>query len=249
MIKIKPTSPRSSAKRQAILDAAQSCFLELGYANASMDGVAARAGVSKATIYAHFDSKSDLFRAIICRHRDTRISEAQLDALEGNDIRAILTQLGHFLITLFLSPDIMGIYRMVVSEADRHPDLAAIYYETGPINGKRCITEILARLDQRGLLRLDSPQRATDQFVSLLRGETFNRVLLGLPPHESWTAEDTVQEAVETMLLAWGAEASRGMEASGPRDPDGPRAPGSTARDKAARTASGCCLSTSVMAQ
>lgn len=243
MIKTKPTSPRSSAKRQAILDAAQSCFLELGYANASMDGVAARAGVSKATIYAHFDSKSDLFRAIISRHRDTRVNEAQLDALEGNDIRAILTQLGHFLINLFLAPDIMGIYRMVVAEADHHPDLAAIYYETGPINGKRCIAEILTRLHQRGLLHLDDPLRATDQFVSLLRGEIFNRVLLGLPPHERWTAEGTVRDAVETMLLAWGANVTRGPNASmgETTSPD--------ARSTAARTASGCCLSSSVMAQ
>jgi TetR/AcrR family transcriptional repressor of mexJK operon len=60
-----PGRPKDLAKRQAILDAAKTLFLTKGYANTSMDAVATQAGVSKLTVYSHFNDKETLFSAAV----------------------------------------------------------------------------------------------------------------------------------------------------------------------------------------
>ena len=60
-----PGRPKDLAKRQAILDAAKILFLSNGYASTSMDAVAAEAGVSKLTVYSHFNDKETLFSAAV----------------------------------------------------------------------------------------------------------------------------------------------------------------------------------------
>lgn len=203
----KPLTPRSAAKRAAMLDAAQSCFLDNGYANTSVDEVAARAGVSKATIYAHFNSKDDLFGAIICRRCDDQAEGmASLSLPEGSDARAMLRQIAQRLLALFLSPSVMGIYRMVVAESVRHPELAKTFYEAGPVRGKKRIASLLEQMRERGLLSFGDSQHVTDLFVGMLRGECFNRVLLGLEANPVITPASTVEAAVDAMMAAFGPE-------------------------------------------
>ena len=61
----RPPALRSTLKKRQILDGARQVFLLNGYAGASMDEIAIQAGVSKGTLYNHFDSKDDLFRSLI----------------------------------------------------------------------------------------------------------------------------------------------------------------------------------------
>lgn len=201
----KSPTPRSAAKRAAILDAAQVCFLEHGYASTSMDMVATRAGVSKATIYAHFDSKDLLFGAIICRRcEDQAIGLGGVTLPDGVDARTALTAIARHLMSMLMAPEVVEIYRLVVAESPRHPDLAQVYYEQGPARGKQRIAEALAGLSARGLLRVPDPWKATDLFVNMLRGEVFHRALLGLPPSDRMTLDDTIAEAVEVMVRGYG---------------------------------------------
>jgi TetR/AcrR family transcriptional repressor of mexJK operon len=202
----KTASPRSTAKRAAILDAAQVCFLDHGYANTSMDMVAARAGVSKATIYAHFENKDDLFGAIIRRRCDDQSDGiGGVNPAEGADARAVLYAMGRHLMNMLMTPEVMGIYRMVVSEAARHPDLAKVYYEMGPLRGKKMLADILDALAARGELNLANSWQAIDQFIGMLRAECFHRALLGLPADEARAGLDaTIEGAVEVMMRAYG---------------------------------------------
>lgn len=201
---LKPCSTRSSAKRSAILDAAQACFLDHGFASTSMDLVAATAGVSKATIYAHFQSKDELFGAIIQRRCDDQAEGlGALSVDESLDARAALTEIARKLLALVIEPKVLGIYRMVVAETPRNPDLARIYFEAGPLRGKQRLVEILDALVRRGLLSIPDTWQAMDQFVGMLRGEVFNRALLGLPPSDRTDMEHTVAGAVEVMLRAY----------------------------------------------
>lgn len=201
----KAPTPRSAAKRAAILDAAQACFLEHGYASTSMDMVSARAAVSKATIYAHFAGKDELFGAIICRRCEDQSEGLGSVALaEGMDSRAALTAIARHLMAMLTAPEVVEIYRLVVAESPRHPDLARVYYEQGPGRGKQRIAEVLEALAAKGLLRVADAWQATDLFVNMLRGEVFHRILLGLPPSDRVTLDSTIAEAVEVMLRAYG---------------------------------------------
>jgi TetR/AcrR family transcriptional repressor of mexJK operon len=193
--------PKPSAKREAILDAAQAAFLDVGFAATSMDGVAAGAGVSKATIYAHFESKEQLFSAVMRRRCDSSFVFQEPD--ESADARTSLTLIGQRLLGLLMSPDALALYRVVVAEAFRAPDLARAFFETGPVRGKALIAASIQRLQGRGELSGKAdPVILTDQFLGMLRAETYHRALLGLPPGRS--VEDTIAKAVETVMAAYG---------------------------------------------
>ncbi|NFV78643.1 TetR/AcrR family transcriptional regulator [Magnetospirillum aberrantis] len=205
---LKSCSARSSAKRSAILDAAQRCFLEHGYASTSMDTVAATAAVSKATIYAHFQSKDQLFAAIIHRRCDSLACAADaLEVSEITDARATLTTLARQLMSMLLDGDVLCIYRMVVAESSRHADLARTYFEAGPTRGKQRLSKTLDALVSKGLLQIDDTWLAMDQFIGMLRGEHFHRALLGLPAGDRTDLERTIEGAVETIMRAYAPRA------------------------------------------
>jgi TetR/AcrR family transcriptional regulator, mexJK operon transcriptional repressor len=202
-VKISRSGTQSSAKREAILDAAQAVFLEMGYAAASMDAMAARAVVSKATIYAHFKAKDQLFAEVIRRRCERDPMFALRGGTEG-DAREVLSVVARHLMRLFLSPETMRMYRVVVAEAVRQPELANAFYEAGPVRGKEAVAEIFRELARRGDLDIPEPWRAADLFVGMLRAEYFHRELLGLPHMEGHTLDGTIEAAVETMLRAYG---------------------------------------------
>src|ERR1700761_9598484 len=84
------TAPGSRGRKaEQIYAAARSIFMESGYEAASMDAVAARAGVSKATIYVHFEGKRALFEAIIRRHTESLFSLMQMPE-KVDDLKAAL---------------------------------------------------------------------------------------------------------------------------------------------------------------
>lgn len=197
---VKSVSPRSAAKREAILDAAQAIFLDSGYAACSMDAVAAGAGVSKATIYAHFKGKDELFAAVMHRRCESTHAFAAPDA--AADARTTLGAIAGRLMDLLLSADALALYRVVVTEAARQPDLARAYYETGPVRGKTAIAAAFERLMDRGELDRADPMTLTDQFIGMLRAETYHRELFGLPKGRSIDA--TVAAAVDTLMRAYG---------------------------------------------
>src|SRR5215510_15347429 len=66
----RPRQLDDSARRERLIAAAEQVFVELGYGAANMDGIARRAGMSKKTIYQVFETKQDLFAAVIESRRD-----------------------------------------------------------------------------------------------------------------------------------------------------------------------------------
>lgn len=201
-----PPRQHLSRKRNAVLDAAQASFLELGYALTRMDLVAERAGVSKATIYAHFDSKEDLFIAVIHRRCGDDLWSPDSWPLES-DARATLMATGARLLALMTSPETLAMYRILVAEAVRHPDLARSFWEGGPGQGKARLIAILDELARRGQLVLPDPWIVADQFAGMLRAEVFHRLLLGLPSPKGRSPESTVAAAVDAILKTYGSSA------------------------------------------
>jgi len=196
------TGRKPSAKRDAILEAARIVFLDQGYASASMDSVAAEAGVSKATIYAHFTSKDELFGAMIRSRCERNATFAVVDS--ALNARQTLTVMGRRLLELLLQPQTLAVYRLVMSESERHPDLAKAFYDSGPGTGKALIAQVIDDLARRKELEVADSWIAADLFVGMLRTDLFMRSILGLPQPEGRTLDTAVADAVDTMLRAFG---------------------------------------------
>src|SRR5215217_4650027 len=127
-----PAEETRSPKPRAILDAAGKLFLAQGFAAVSMDAVAREAGVSKATLYAHFPGKDALFAAMVAERCDRMASEASALAGHGGGTEAALRRLCRTVLGFLVAPSTIAIHRIVQAEAVRAPGLAEAFYAAGP---------------------------------------------------------------------------------------------------------------------
>jgi len=191
-------------KQRDIAEAATRLFMAQGYAAVSMDAIARAAGVSKATLYAYFASKDRLFASLVgaaC----TRSGTGGVEPADGEaDLRAALTALGGRVLRFMLEEQSLAIYRVVMAEAVRFPELGRAFYERGAGASRRNLATWLEREMNAGRLLARDPGIAAEQFVSLLRTHLHMRALLGIdPPPTEAEIEATVAAAVETFLRAY----------------------------------------------
>lgn len=192
-----------SPKRRAILTSASELFVARGYGAISMDAIARAADVSKATLYAHFESKDRLFATIVqdaCR--ETIMPE---DGLPGCDteIAAALHAIGGRILRFFLRPRTLAIHRLVLAESVRFPELGLAFYDNGPAAARAMLAAWMAR---HPALRLPDPDLAAEQFLGLLRTGLHTRASLGLEREAPEPEIETVVEAaVRTFTAAYRA--------------------------------------------
>ena len=194
----------SVTKHQNILSAARQIFLECGYAKASMDAVAARAAVSKATIYAHFTNKRALFEAIVNQRCEAIFSNIPLPE-DITDARQALSHLGLRFLSQILQPEALALYRVVLGESPRLPEVGEAFYSAGPAAGQRIVGQFLAEMTRLGCLSIPDAQilPVTDMFLSMLKGDLYTRALLGLKQSPR-SIDSVVAAAVDLVLAAFG---------------------------------------------
>ena len=204
------TGEEMPAKAAQVMEAGSKLFTEQGFGAVSMDQVAKTAGVSKATVYAHFQSKEQLFVAIVRAACLSYAENVMPEVRDAPDMRSALTRIGRSIAGFLMAPRTMAIYRVIVAEGPRFPDLAQRYYETGPRTFKRLLTQYLTDAMSQGLLKIDNPRLASEQFCSMVRGPLYMQVLLGLKDDPDLLDVDTVVDgAVEVFLRSYGAGATK----------------------------------------
>jgi AcrR family transcriptional regulator len=172
---------RSERKRRAILDAATEIFLRNGFLGASMDEVAARAEVSKQTVYKQFASKEALFVAIVGGMTGAAGDEVQREIAElgeRDDPEKQLLAYAERQLTVVLTPRLMQLRRLVIGEANRFPALGRALYDGGPGRAVAGLTSAIARWSDRGLLAVEDPRAAASHFNWLVMGEPVNNAML-----------------------------------------------------------------------
>src|SRR5882672_7049520 len=158
----RPCQIAEPERRQLLLDAAESVFVELGYSSASMDDIARRAGMSKKTLYRLFETKEALFAAVIAARRATL--ETTAESGDCPDVEAAEKVLRRFLggIARFvLAPRQAALYRLVIAESQRAPEIAHAFYREGPTKARLALTEWLTLQDARRNLIVPDPACAS----------------------------------------------------------------------------------------
>jgi TetR/AcrR family transcriptional regulator, mexJK operon transcriptional repressor len=199
---------RSARKRSAILEAGRTMFMRKGYEGASMDEIAAVAKVSKQTVYKHFVDKESLFTEIITTGMESRSNELlrALSEAEGDlDAEGDLRRLARRHISSIVKPEVMRMRRMVIGEADRFPDLARAWAETGIGSGLSKLAERFTDLAGRGSLRIDDPVLAAQHFNWLILSIPLNIAMFD--PAATFTVDELehfADEGVRVFLAAYG---------------------------------------------
>ena len=134
----------SQQRRRDILVAGKKVFFEHGYALTSIDRIAAVAGTTKRTIYDHFGSKDALFAEVIGFASEQFVAQLlpTADALPptlAEGVRLFIAQLTD----LVTRPDIVRFQRLVIAEAERHPQFGQVLYETAILGAERVLADYL----------------------------------------------------------------------------------------------------------
>jgi TetR/AcrR family transcriptional repressor of mexJK operon len=189
-----------------MMTAATRLFLQKGFSGTSMDDIAAQASVSKQTVYKHFADKDQLFREIVLQmteRAETFVHDIESRPWSG-DLEADLRGLARDQLAAVLQPELLQFRRLVIGEADRFPDLAAIYYERGPGRVLATLAALFSDLAEHGQLRIDDADVAANHYAWLVLGAQLDRSMFyGLATTSDDDLRRNGDEAVRVFLSAY----------------------------------------------
>ena len=137
-------------RRETILRIAYEAFLKDGYAATSMSSIAAKVGGSKATLYAYFASKEELFAAVVGEKcEDTLAQIFETEEMDG-DFSTALARLAERIVRQTMTDDSIATYRLITAESGRFPELGCAFYRSGPKRGREILAGFFARAIAEG---------------------------------------------------------------------------------------------------
>jgi AcrR family transcriptional regulator len=207
-----PKASLMKRKRGAIVDAARQAFLDNGFAQTSMDCIAATASVSIKTVYRHFENKDDLFSAVM----QAACSPDGFDELKGKKQdpapllerpwfskppRTALVMAGIEYLQHTLSKEQLALYRVVTQDAHRFPELGRRYREEVVERRSALFSHYLDRWTAVEKWKVKDGRHAANTFVGLLRANLFEEALHGLHNFDPSEISAHARLAAANMLI------------------------------------------------
>lgn len=192
-------------KRGQILDGAKRVFMKMGYDAASMNDVTREAGVSKGTIYVYFQSKEELFAALIDRAKGLFTDTVREKLATSADAEDGLRRFGLAFSHKVFNSDMIPSMRILLGVIDRMPLLCQRYLEDTPSNARGVLKSFLDQHVENGTLDIADTSLAARQFIELtggifLRGRLFNELSEHIPQAE---IERVVESGLRVFLSAY----------------------------------------------
>jgi AcrR family transcriptional regulator len=184
--------PRRAGTRTTILQATLALLAERGFQAATMDAIAAEAGVGKNTIYRRWRSKEELIADAL------RELTAELDTQEGDDLYSLLLEWTHDFMRVFADPLLGRILPALLGELERNPEFAQVYADRVVRPRREALIDLIGRAVDEGELR---PGLDAQQVADLVIGPTLLRLLFpsGLPevpPEYAETLLETIWRGI-----------------------------------------------------
>lgn len=189
-------------KRREIVAAARQAFFDHGYASASIEAIAAAAGVSKVTVYNHFGDKRALFAAAVEDECENIRGHLLFDDT-GESIRERLIDFGDSMIEFLSRPEMIRFEQRMAADIEHEPELGRCFLDAGPHRMLRALAGLLERERERGTLRLDDPMQAAEHLAAMCKGlaDMERRFTGHSDPDE---AKRRVRSAVDLFLAGYG---------------------------------------------
>ncbi|GAA0265594.1 TetR/AcrR family transcriptional regulator [Cryptosporangium japonicum] len=188
-------------KRALILAAATALFLELGYDRTSLARIAERSGVSRATLFKQFPTKAALFDAMVT---ESWSAADEADPPPAGDLADGLGAIGRRYAELLGRPRMSDLFRIVIAELPRFPELADAQFSHGKMPYFESVRAYLRSEHEAGTARIDDVELAATQFLGMISNYVFWPTLL-VPGWEVSAERVTqvVDEAVRTVVARY----------------------------------------------
>lgn len=187
------------------MDAAIALFLTKGYDQTTLEQVAKAAGISSATVYKHFPTKAQLFGGIMSRLWENEPDDGPSLPENGNPELG-LTIIGQSYANLLCDVQTIDLFRVVIAEAPRFPELGQELYERGK---KPYLDRLAQYLEQETAARtliIEDIDLATRQFLGMINDIVFwPRLLIADLVISKSMIDTVVDEAVMTFLSRYAA--------------------------------------------
>ena len=194
--------PVDAAKREAIIAAATRAFFDRGFAAASIEQVAADAGVSKVTIYNHFGDKRGLLVASVETQCEVMRGHFSIGELPRGTLRERLLAIGEAMVTFLLRDEMVQFERRIAAETEHEPEIGKAFLAAGPHRMKTAFSALISALNEAGELRVDDPELAAEQFAAMCKGMGDLDRRFGQPIDQKRNRE-RIEGAVEVFCRAY----------------------------------------------
>ena len=198
-----PGRPKDLGKASAILEAARRLFTAHGFDGASMDQIAAEAGVSKLTVYSHYGDKEALFVEVVKSFCEQQLPPSLFESLPDVPLRDRLLGVARAFFSMISSPEAVAGHRILCSPKMADSTLPRLFWDAGPQRVQDAFADMLRRRIERGELEIDDVPRAAAQFFTLLKGEPHARMVFGCCTLQRKDAERHLAAAVDLFLRAY----------------------------------------------
>jgi TetR/AcrR family transcriptional regulator, mexJK operon transcriptional repressor len=205
---IKPVrlNPRGEVRKQELAEIAERVFLRNGFADTTMQMIAKEARASKETLYRYFVCKESLFSEIV-RHRAARILGPDGAIDRDAPPAEALFRFGYSLLRALIKPEGVALYRVVIAETPRAPELGRVFWSEGPRHVQEQLTNYLAAAIDKGELTCKDPVLACRLFLGAVAANHQAMALTASPftPPSEDQAQDHVREAVAMFMARYQA--------------------------------------------
>lgn len=184
---------REEASRQKILDCARELYIEFGLRRTTMDDVAKRAGMGRATLYRRFSDKDQLFQAVI--FRDVQQDIAKIEAAISRSPNYLEGLLDAFVMAVLLINRSPLLSRLLVTEPDLVLPFLSIQFESSMTFGRQFMAERIAHGQQAKHIKQLPPDMTAEMILRLVQS-------LMLSPNGTISATDeaSVRAFADTLL-------------------------------------------------
>jgi TetR/AcrR family transcriptional repressor of mexJK operon len=173
-----PRRVRMAEKRMAILRAARPILLRDGLGGTTLDRVAAEGGIAKMTLYRHFPNKEALFQGLVtamCEHMREQLENAPLANADQPAAQRLTAEL-HAFTSALIEPDAVALYRLIVADGWRFPDISRVFEQSGMY----VIRQRIARVLETGGVPVVQATKVATEVVALALGDAYQRAVLGI---------------------------------------------------------------------
>lgn len=198
---VKPGQTRGELKRQAVLDAARAAFRENGVDGTSMDALAARAGVSKRTVYHHFSSKRALVKQLMSEMWERGQQQIRVKYDGGRPLEPQLLTLVGAEIEMACNPEYLGLLRVAIGHFFYSPEALQGEIDLLPTRDS-VLSRWLRAAKEDDRLDIDDPEFAAMQLVNLVRGACFWPQVMGMAPIPNHDSQRHLADETLAMFLA-----------------------------------------------
>ncbi|MFY4257405.1 TetR/AcrR family transcriptional regulator [Achromobacter xylosoxidans] len=183
--------------RAAALEAATWLLLNQGYAAATLEAVAKRAGMAKKTVYRFAANREDLVAQVVRGWTDTFEPVMAQDVGSAADVLPALARVLQAIADRALSADAVGMFRLLTADFPARAALLAVYQENGIERGTAMLAAWFEKLAARGLIRIRQPRETAGLLLAMTIAEPLRQMALGLAePLPQGSIADRIQACV-----------------------------------------------------